>query len=83
MTSQKRNRLIAAATVNAVLLLLILVGIMVYQLVTIFVLNKNNTDLENQISQTNGNIENMKNDIEYYKTDEGLIGLMIEYGLLD
>ena len=81
MTSQKRDRLVAAVTVNIVLLLVILVAVMVYQLVTIFVLNKNKTDLEEEVSQIVENTENMEQDIEYYQTLDGLNDLIIEYGL--
>lgn len=81
MSSQKRNRLIAAATVNVVLLLFILVGIMVYQLVTIFVLNKNKTDIEEQITYYSERIDTMSEDIEYYQTVDGLLHLIVKYGL--
>lgn len=81
MTSQKRDRLIAAVTVNVVLLLVILVAVMVYQLVTIFVLDKKKTDLEQEITQIEENTENMERDIDYYQTLDGLNDLIIEYGL--
>ena len=81
MTSQKRGRVVAAATVSIVLLLVILVAVMVYQLVTIFVLNKNRTDLEEEVSQTIESTENMEQDIGYYQTLDGLNDLIIKYGL--
>lgn len=81
MTSQKRGRVVAAATVSIVLLLVILVAVMVYQLVTIFVLNKNRTDLEEEVSQIIESTENMEQDIGYYQTLDGLNDLIIKYGL--
>ena len=64
MKSQKRDRIVAAVTVNVVLLLVILVGVMVYQLVTIFVLNKNKDEIEKEYSSIVSQIESMESVIE-------------------
>ena len=81
MTSQKRDRLVAAVTVNVVLLLVILVAVMVYQLVTIFVLKDDETNYQEEISQITEIRENMEYDIKYYQTDQGLMDLIMKYGL--
>ena len=81
MTSQKRNRIAAAVTVNVVLLLVLLVAVMVYQLVTIFILKDRRNELEEQITEYYQEIENMSDDIDYYRTRDGLNDLIIEYGL--
>ena len=81
MTSQKRNRLAAAVTVNVVILLVVLVAVMVYQLVTIFILKDRKNELEEQITDYYQEIESMSEDINYYQTIDGLNDLIIEYGL--
>ncbi len=50
MTETKFRRLVMAATVTAVLLLVILLSIMVYQLVTIFTYKKAIAELEKEIA---------------------------------
>ena len=81
MTSQKRNRLAAAVTVNVVILLVVLVAVMVYQLVTIFILKDRKNEIEEQITDYYREIESMSEDINYYQTIDGLNDLIIEYGL--
>ena len=81
MTPQKRGRLVAAITVNIVLLLVILVAVMIYQLVTIFVLKDKKDDIEDKIAQLTEETETMEHDIEYYQTEQGILDLLVEYGL--
>ena len=81
MTPQKRGRFVAAITVNIVLLLVILVAVMVYQLVTIFVLKDKKSGIEDDITQLTEKIETMEHDIEYYQSRDGILDLLVEYGL--
>lgn len=88
MNPHKRNRLIAAAVVNIVLLLVILVAIMIYQIVEICVLDKRRDELKSQIEQYQENIKDeediqgLQELIDYYTDGEGFYDLLIEYGLV-
>lgn len=57
MTESKFKRIIVASTVGAVLLLLVLVAVMVYQLISIGVENKRIREYETKIAEYNALIE--------------------------
>ncbi|MCD7729735.1 MAG: hypothetical protein LUI60_07500 [Clostridia bacterium] len=83
MNAQKRNRLIAAATVTTVLLLVVLVAIMIYQIVEICVLNKRRQEIKDQIEEYEDQLSETEDLIDYYTYGDGLYRLIIEYGILD
>lgn len=80
MTDEKRNRIIAAVTVNVILLIAILVAVVIYQIVQIKIVDRNRKDIIKQIEylreQTNMNEETL----DYYKSEEGLVDLAYKYG---
>ncbi|MBQ3596833.1 MAG: hypothetical protein II988_03355 [Clostridia bacterium] len=57
MTEEKAKKIVVASTVGAVLLVVILVAVMVYQLIAIGVENKRKNEYENAIAEYNRLIE--------------------------
>lgn len=80
MTQQKANRIAAALTVNAIILIAILVAIVIYQMVLITVIAKTRSDLLDQIEYYEKAIEEKNDDLEYLKSDQYLRDLAFEYG---
>ena len=64
MTEDKAKRLVVASTVGAVLLIVILVGIMIYQLIAIGVETKKKTEYSMAIEEYNQLIEQGKDTLE-------------------
>lgn len=83
MNVQKRNRLIAAGTVTVVLLLVVLVAILIYQLVAIVNLNNRKQQLQEEYEQLIEDIDQGRNDIEYYSNLENLFEFALGHGMLD
>ena len=72
MDIKKRNRLIAAGTIAIVLLLVVLAAVMVYQLVTISVMEKRKQELQQKIEEwEKSNPENPIVYSVYYDDGEG------------
>ena len=82
MTEEKRNRILAALTVNAVLLFVILIIVWIYQLITIVVLINRKADIEKQITQYKQQINNAQSKLEEYQTEEWLRNKAYEYGFV-
>lgn len=82
MTQEKRIRLVAAITANAVLLLVILVSVIVYQLFTIVALSNRKKDLEGEIEQVEQQIGESESKLEEYQTEEWLKNKAYEYGFV-
>lgn len=82
MTEEKRNRIMAALTVNAILLLAVLIAVVVYQLAVIVKLNKAKRDITTQITQYEQEIETETNKLDRYKTEEWLKNKAYEYGFI-
>ncbi len=80
MTQQKANRIVAALTVNAILLIAILVAIVIYQMVQITVIAKTRSDLLDEIEYYEQAIKDTNIDLEYLKSEQGLLDLAFEYG---
>lgn len=72
MTEEKRNRLIAAVTVNVILLIAILAVVCIYQIVEMVTLNNYKKDMQNQIEQWEQEIESDRKSIEYFTSQKGL-----------
>lgn len=72
MDIQKRNRLIAAATVTVVLLLVVLVAILIYQLVVIVDLKNKRQELNDEYDKIMQEIEDTEDDIDYYSNVNNL-----------
>lgn len=82
MTEEKRNRLIAAITVNVILLIVVLAAVCIYQLVTIVTLKSFARDLQQQIQYYDTEKEKLDHTLDYYKSEEGLFDLAYKYGFV-
>ena len=80
MTEQKRNRLIAAITVNIVILIVVLAVVCIYQIVQLVTLNNMKKDIQSKIEYYQEGIDKAENELDYYQTDEWLINKAYEYG---
>ena len=86
MGDEKRNRIVAAVTINAVILILIIVAVIIYQVVTLSNLNKRKQDLYEQLysleqryEQAEWTLDQLLNNKEYRDLVEelGKLGITI------
>lgn len=82
MTEEKRNRLIAAVTVNVILLIAVLAAVCIYQLVEIVTLNNMKKAINEQIETYITETEKNEKTLDYYKSEEGLLDKAYEYGFV-
>lgn len=82
MTEEKRNRIIAAVTVNVILLIVILAAVCIYQLVAIVRLNNLKKEIARQTEYYEAIEEKDRNTLDYYKSEEGLLDLAYQYGFV-
>lgn len=82
MGDEKRNRIVAAVTINAVILILIIVAVIIYQVVTLSNLNKKKQDLYEQLyslqqryEQAEWTLDQLLNNEEYRDLVEALESL--------
>lgn len=80
MTDEKRNRIIAAVTVNVILLIVILASVLIYQLVQIKIVSRRRDDIINRIEQIERETDRENNSLEYWQSHEGLEDLAYEFG---
>ncbi len=78
MNTQKRNRIVAAVTVNVVLLLVILVAVMIYQIITISVLSNRREELQQEISSIIAEKDSAEDRLGYYLSEGGVYKLWLE-----
>lgn len=83
MTSEKRERLSAALTVNTVILIVILIAVIIYQIVTLAVVNKKKKDVRAEIAYYSQQIEVGGSRLDYLQSDEYLRLRAYELGYLD
>lgn len=80
MTEDKHNRIMAAITVNAVLLIVILAAIVIYQLVVVSTLRNTRDGLLAEIEQVQQETEDLEKDLnERLKSDWYLEELLAKY----
>ncbi len=77
MTQEKRNRIISAVTVNAVILIFILAAVAIYQIVDMTVISRRYKNLKAQYTEYTDNINAT---LDYYKSAEGLLDKAYEFG---
>lgn len=82
MTEEKRNRLVAAVTVNVILLIVILAAVCIYQLVEIVTLNNLKKDINAKIDTYQTETNKNSQTLDYYKSEEGLLDKAYEYGFV-
>lgn len=80
MSDEKRNRIIAAVTVNVIILIAVLAAVIIYQIVQIKIVSRNRQDIINQIEYYQEQTEINNDTLEFYKSKEGLIELAYKYG---
>lgn len=80
MNESKRNKMVAAITVNVVILIAVLVAVVIYQLVDICVLTSRRDKLKAEITDIQQKIENTENTLEYYKSESYLLDKAFELG---
>ena len=82
MTDEKRNRIVAAVTVNVIILIFVLAAVLVYQLVQISRVSHNKKDIINQIEQLEQATDNMETNLGYWQSRAGLEDLAYQYGFV-
>ena len=83
MNEEKRNRLIAAIVVNAVILVFIIVSVIIYQIVQICVLSARKKELMEQYSALAAELEEDNSFLSRLETDEEFREIIIELGKLE
>ncbi len=79
----KKNRLVAAITVAAVILIAIFIAVIIYQMVELVVINNRKKELEAQITELQEQIESSQNDLDYLYSEEFLHEYLMDYGYVD
>ena len=82
MTEEKRNRMIAAITVNVILLIAILAAVVIYQIISIVILDRKKTGMQTEYDRLIKETEKTEKDLNYYKSDAYLMDLAYEYGFI-
>lgn len=80
ISEEKAKRIAVGATVAGVLLIIFLVIILIVQFVQIGVANSKKDQLDELIKQHESYIEQGQNDLNYYKSGEGLYYYARQYG---
>ena len=82
MNEDKRNRMLAAVTVNVIILIAILAAVIIYQLAVIGVTSKKEQQLKDDIQTILDQKSKDEKTLEYYKSQEGLLDLAYQYGFV-
>lgn len=82
MKEDRHNRLVAAITINAVLLIAVLAAILIYQLVNIGILTAREKKIKSELDTYTQKIDNTNRSLEYYKSKGYLIDKAYEYGFV-
>ena len=80
MTEEKRNRLIAAVTVNVIFLVVVLAAVIIYQLAEIVIFNARKNELKREIERYEQLIEQGETDLEYLQSEQYLLDLALKLG---
>ena len=79
MNDERRNRIIAAVTVNGILLIAILAAVIIYQVIQITIVKRIRNDILSRIEQLREDTEKEEKSLNYWKSQEGLEDLYYEY----
>ena len=82
MTEEKRNRLIAAVTVNVILLIAILTVVCIFQITEMVRYDNLIKDMDERIEYLGGETNKLNNSLDYYKSDEGRLDKAYEFGFV-
>lgn len=80
MNESKRNKMVAAVTVNVIILIAVLVAVVIYQLVDICVLTNRRKELKAEVAAMQEKIETTQDALEYYKSESYLLDKAFELG---
>ena len=83
MTQDKLRRVVTAAVVAGTLLIVILIGVLIYQAIRINVLENRIETVKEEIQEYNEKKADAENDLEYYESDVYQFLESIRLGLLD
>lgn len=78
--NEKKNRLAAAITLNVVLLFVILTVVIICQVAALVNKNNERQRLQNEIKMYENAIEKDTDQLEYLKSEQYKIDLLINYG---
>ena len=82
MADEKRNRIVAAVTVNLIILVAILAAVIVYQLVQITIVSRNKNAIINEIKRLEQQTESEQKNLDYWQSQSGLEDLAYQYGFV-
>ena len=82
MTEEKRNRIIAAVTVNVILLIAILAAVIIYQIIEIKIVSRNREEIIKKIEYLQNETDKTENTLDYYQSYEGLLERAYKYGFV-
>ena len=82
MVDEKRNRIIAAVTVNLIILIAILAAVIIYQIVQITIVKRNKNDMTSKIERLQKLTQTEENNLEYWQSQSGLEDLAYQYGFV-
>ena len=87
MEGEKRNRIVAAVVINAIILIAIIIAVIIYQLVTISSLNSRKDDLLTQLNTLKTEVGTLEDFLDKYNNDEHyklvvdkVVDQLFEYG---
>ena len=70
MEGEKRNRIVAAVVINAIILIAIIIAVIIYQLVTISSLNSRKNDLFTELNGLKTEVGSLEDFLYKYNNDE-------------
>ena len=82
MTDEKRNRIVAAVTVNVILLIVILAAVVVYQIIQITVVKRNKQDIVDRIKYLQEETKKEEDSLDFWQSKTGLEDLAYRYGFV-
>lgn len=82
MTEEKRNRIVAAITINVILFLVIIVCTITYQIVEISILHSRKQQILGEIAYYQEQINGSQDALEYYQSSDYLLLKAYEYGFV-
>ena len=80
MDALKKNRIAAAITVNAILLIIILAAVIIYQLSAIIFVKNQLEGTKSEIARYEQLLQDKKHDLDYLQTEQGLLNLLFQQG---
>ena len=82
MSEEKSNKIIAAAVINAIILLFIIVSVLIYQVVTISVMNARKNKLKQELHLVQQKYEYAEDILDRLQNDDEFLRIIEELGKL-